>query len=105
MIDKNVAESVSAIKQYISKSDQNADRHRANILIHVNKNDYGPGIRIVCTSVEGDFGKVIIEDLDTLCGGYPNTFTTKDCHFSFVAGTLCINAEAPLGGKISINIT
>ena len=105
MINKNVAESISAIKQYISKSEQNADRHKANILIHANKKDYGPGTRVVSISVEGDFGKVIIEELHTLYGSCSDTFTTKDSRFSFVAGTLCINAEDPLGGKISINIT
>jgi len=105
MIDKNIAESISAIKQYISKSEQNVDRHRANILIHADKKDYGPGIRIVFTSVEEDFGKVIIEELHTLCGSCSNTFTTKDSRFYYVAGTLCINTEGSLGGKISINIT
>lgn len=105
MIDKNIAESIFAIKQYISKSEQYTDRRRANILIHVNKKDYGPGTRVVYNSVEGDFGKVIIEEIHTLCGSCSNTFTTKDSCFSFVAGTLCINAEDPLWGEIHINVT
>ena len=105
MIDKNVAESISAIKQYISKSEQNANRQRTNILVHADKKDCGQGIRIVCIFVEEYFGKVIIEELHTLCGSCSNTFTTKDSRFSFVVGTLCINAEDPLGDKISINIT
>lgn len=77
MSDKKTAESLSAIKQYISKSEQNADRHKANTLVHVNRKDYGFGVRMVSITVKGDFGRVIIEDLHTLYNGCSNTFTTK----------------------------
>lgn len=100
-----LAESISAIKQYFSKKGQNVDRHKANILVHSKRKDYGPEMRMVSATMNGDIGRVIIEDLHTIYGGCSNTFTTQDCSFSFVAGTLCLKVKDGLFGEISINIT
>lgn len=105
MSDKKTVESLSAIKQYISKSEQNADRHKANILIHANKNDYGPRTLVVYAAVKENFGQMIIEDLNSIYSSCSNTFTTKDSCFSFVSGTLRIYAEDAVFGEMIINVT
>lgn len=105
MNDKMTVESISAIKQYIAKSEQNVGRHKANVLVHANRKDYCPGTRVVYATVNGEVGQVIIEDLHTICSCCSDTFTTKESSFSFVSGTLRIKAKDSLVGEISINIT
>ena len=105
MTDKNVIESVSAIKQYVAKNKQNTDRHKANVLLHAYRKDYGPGFLIVFAYVEDEFGKVVIEDLDTIYIGCQNTFTTENSTFSYIGGTLQIKAKDTLYSDISISVT
>ena len=105
MSDKKTAASLSAIKQYISKSDKNGYKHKASILICTNKEDFGFGTRLVCAFVERELGKVIIEDLHTLYSCCPNMFTTQNSSFAFISNTLCINYKDPTLGEININLT
>ena len=105
MNNKNAVESFSALMQYISKNEQNAYRHKANVLVHSNRKDYGPGTREVSIFVEENFGQVIIEELHTIYSCCSNTFTTNNSSFSFVSGTLQIKSKDSLLGYISISIT
>lgn len=105
MCDKKMTESLSAIKQYIFKNEQNEYRHKANILIGTNKKDHGLGTRWVNVFIEGNLGQVIIEEIHTLCSCCSNTFTTQNSYFTFVSNTLCINYKDPIFGEININIT
>lgn len=100
-----IEEYISSINKYIAKDEKNVNRHEANILVHANKKDYGPVTRMIYVTVIGDVGKVIIEDLYSICNICSNTFTTHDSAFSFVAGTLCIKTKDELFGEISINIS
>lgn len=101
----NKSESIFAIKQYIAKEPENMKFHYANILVHANKKDHGPGMRRLNVCINEDEGKVIIEDLHTIFGGCSNIFTTKDSSFVFVTNTLCIKTNDAINGEISINIT
>lgn len=105
MFNTKVAESVSAIKQYIEKNKQNVGRHKANVLVYADGKDHGPATLFVFANIEKENGQVIIEDLHTIYGGCTNTFTTKDSLFLFVNGTLCIKSSDALGGEISIDVT
>lgn len=98
-------ESISALKQYVASNELNIKRHKATILVHANRKDYGPVFLVVSVTVNGDVGQIIIEDLHTVYGSCSNTFTTKDSSFSFVANTLCIKTNDTISGRISINIT
>ncbi len=101
----NIAtESILALKRYVASNELHAERHKATILIHANRKDYGPGFLAVSVTVNGDVGQIIIEDLHTVYS-CSNTFTTKDSSFSFIANTLCVKTKDAIQGEISINIT
>lgn len=100
-----VLKSIQAITQYIAKDNKKAERHRANIIIHTNGRDYGPGIRTVSATVTAKTGQVIIENLHTIYGGCSNILTTENAIFTLVSNTLCIKTSNTIGGDISINIT
>lgn len=105
MRNKETTESISAIKKYIEKNEQNVGRHLATILVYAERKDFGPGTRFVFANVEKDIGQVIIEELHTIYGGCTNLFTTQDSSFSFINGTLCIKTKNTFGNEISIDIT
>lgn len=98
-------ESILALKRYVASNELHTERHKATILIHANRKDYGPGFLVVSVTVNGEVGQIIIEDLHTVYGSYPNTFTTKDSSFSFIANALCVKTKYAIQGEISINIT
>lgn len=97
-----LTESILALKRYVASNELHAERHKATILIHANRKDYGPGFLGVSVTVNGDIGQIIIEDLHTVYGSCSNTFTTN---FSFIANTLCVKTKDAIQGEISINIT
>ena len=101
----NATESILALKRYVASNELHTERHKATILIHANRKDYGPGFLVVSVTVNGEVGQIIIEDLHTVYGSCPNTFTTKDSSFSFIANTLCVKTKHAIQGEISINIT
>lgn len=100
-----IAESLSALKQYIAKNEQNVHRHKANILIYADRKDHGPGTRVVSVTVNRKEGAVIIEDLDTIYGRCSNVFNTQDSSFFYKSNSLCIKSKGTLGGEIIIYIT
>lgn len=61
-----VTESILALKRYVASNELHAERHKATILIHANRKDYGPGFLAVNVTVNGDVGQIIIEDLHTV---------------------------------------
>ena len=105
MTDKKTADSISALKQYIAKGEKHMDRHNASILVHTNKRDCNPGIRMVCVTIQNDWGQVIVENLHTIYSSCSNIFTTTNSYFSFISGTLCIKTIDALGEEINIDIT
>ena len=105
MVDKKMADSISALRQYIAKDKEHMGRHNARILVHANKKDCSSGIRIVCVTIQNDWGQVIVENLHTIYSSCSNIFTTTDSYFSFISGTLCIKTIDALGEEINIDIT
>ena len=105
MIDKAVSKSVFAIKQYIAKDKQNADRHKAYVSIYAVEKNYGPRYLTVFACVKNNIGEVIIENLDVAYNCSTNHFTTNDSEFSFIGRTLQIKIKDKIWGEISIDIT
>lgn len=105
MRNNKTVESISAIKKYIEKNEQNIGRHEANILVCAERKDLGPGMRFVFAKVQEGSGQVIIEDLRTIYDRCTNIFTTQDSSFSFTRGTLSIKTQNTFGSEISIDVT
>ena len=101
----NATESILALKRYVASNELHTERHKATILIHANRKDYGPGFLVVSVTVNGEVGQIIIEDLHTVYGSCSNIFTTTDSSFTFISNTLCIKRNNALAEEISINIT
>lgn len=102
---KEIADSVSALKQYIAKDERHAYRHIANVLIHANKKDHLGGTKWVYVEVNENGGQVVIENSHTVYIDCPDSFATQDSVFTIIQGTLCIKAKDNMGNEISVDIT
>lgn len=102
---KKTKNSIKAIEQYISLYKESANRHKANILVHIKEKDLCANALPVFLSVNENSAKVIIEKFDTIYGDCVNIFTTRNSTFSINYKTLHIETKDILNNEISIYVT
>ena len=102
---KTLATSVCAVRQYIALDNKNVDKHRVNVLVHVNEKEFSSGIRLVSIKACENTVDIIIEELHTIYGACSNRFTLENSSFALIHKTLQIRTEDALKQKITIEIT
>ena len=100
-----LASSVWAVRQFIALENNNVDKHRVNVLVHVNGKDFSPGIRVASINAHEKNVEIIIEELHTIYGTCSNRFTLENSSFALIHKTLQIRTEDALGQKMTIEVT
>ena len=97
--------SVCAVRQYIALDNKNIDKHRVNVLVHVNGKDFSPGIRVASIKEGNNTVEIVIEELHTIYGSCSNRFTLEDSSFSLIHNTLQIRTKDAFQQKMTIEVT
>ena len=101
----SLASSVCAVRQYIALENKNVDKHRVNVLVHVNEKDFSPSIRVASIKACENNMEIIIDELHTIYGACTNRFTLENSSFALIHKTLQIRTEDALRQKMTIEVT
>lgn len=100
-----MADSQAAIKKYLNFREQNGYRHKAHILISTNGKNYFNGILYISVIVDSYNMSVVIEGNNEYERNFYSDYSSKHCKFTFISGTLIIQATDRWNNAINIDIT
>lgn len=99
------AESIAAVKQYISLDSEKSQRHLANIIVCVDGKDFCTGVKMISVKADKDSVEIVIEDFHILHAEQSNKFTLENSCFFVHGNTLQIKSINVWGQKTTIEIT
>ncbi len=101
----DMADSQSAIKDYISYREENGYRHKARVLISSNGKYRYNNILHISVAIDASNSSVFLEGDEEFIRDFRGTYGYEYQKFKFVKGILIIQATDIWGNAIEINIT
>lgn len=100
-----MADSQSAMKNYIAFREENRYRHKARVLISSNGKNRFNDILYISVVIESGNSYVIVEGTNEFANDFRGTYSFTNWKFKLIGGTLIIQAKDRWKNPISVEIT